>query len=72
MKSDIKFSSKVIIVVFVLNVLFTLEVLEIVKAGYNEPSTLITAVFAFTTGELWCLKDIEKAKINKESEKHDS
>ena len=72
MKFDIKFSSIVIVVVFVLNVLFTLEVLEIVKAGYNEPSALIAAVFAFTTGELWCLKDIKKAKINKEGERHDS
>lgn len=72
MKLNIKFSSIIILLVFVLNILFVLEILDIVKAGYNEPSALIGAVFAFTTGEVWCLKDIKKAKINKESDRNDS
>lgn len=69
MKFEIKFSTFIVIAVIVLNVLFTLKILEIVEAGLNEPSALIAAVFAFTTGELWCLKDIKKAKINKEGDK---
>ena len=36
-----------------------------------EPTALIAAWFAFTTGELWMLKDIKKKKIDKEGKQND-
>lgn len=50
--------------IILLNVAFTIAVLyTFLKVG-NEPTSLIVAFFAFTTGELWLLSGITKTKVN--------
>lgn len=56
----IKFSKKVVAGIIILNVLFTIAVLVIFASTGVEPVALITAWFAFTTGELWALSGIKK------------
>ncbi len=51
--------------VVALNTVFASAVLYVFKETGSEPSTLIAAWFAFTTGELWLLKDIKKTKVKK-------
>ena len=58
-----KFSKAIVAVIIVLNIVFTGIVLWIFNKWQREPSTLITAWFAFTTGELWALAGIKKAKV---------
>lgn len=64
-----RFSKWIVATVIVLNVFFTITVLyTFLKVG-NEPSTLITAWFAFTTGELWALAAIKRKEVgNRESD----
>ena len=66
-----KFDKKIVTAIVVLNVLFAYKILDVfVKTG-SEPSALVVAWFAFTTGELWSLSKIKRAKINKEEQKND-
>ena len=58
------FSKKIVTLVLVLNILFTLAVLYIFFKVGSEPITLIGCWFAFTTGELWMLSSIKKTNIN--------
>jgi hypothetical protein len=59
-----RFSKWIVAIVIVLNVFFTIAILyTFLKIG-SEPSTLIAAWFAFTTGELWALSSIKKKEIN--------
>lgn len=71
---DVKFSSKVVLLVIVINLWFVKEVIELIRDVSIEPTVLIGSWFAWTTGELWMLKEIKKKKIEKEkeSDKHDS
>lgn len=58
-----RFSKKIVGLVVGLNVAFTAAVFyAFLKVG-SEPTALITAWFAFTTGELWMLAGIRKAKL---------
>jgi len=67
-----KFSKKIVALVVMLNVAFTAAVFyAFLKVG-SEPTTLTTAWFAFTTGELWMLAGIRKAKIKQESQGNES
>jgi len=59
------YSKFIVAVVIMLNVLFTAAVLYVFQKTGNEPSTLITAWFAFTTGELLMLSSIKKVKEKK-------
>lgn len=59
------YSKVIVAVVIALNVLFTAAVLYAFLRTGSEPSTLITAWFAFTTGELFMLSSIKKAKEKK-------
>ncbi len=52
--------------VVILNVVFTAAVLYVFLKVGSEPTALITAWFAFTTGELWMLSSIKKTKIRKD------
>ena len=72
MKINVRFASIVVLIVIGLNVWFADRVLTVVEHTSIEPAVLIGAWFAFTTGELWMLKDIKKKKIDKESDSHDS
>lgn len=57
-----RFSKFIVTLVILLNVIFTAAVLYIFLNIGSEPTTLTTAWFAFTTGELWMLASIKKKK----------
>lgn len=57
-----KFSKAIVTAVVLLNVAFTTAVLYAFLQVGSEPTALIAAWFAFTTGELWLLAGIRKAK----------
>lgn len=58
-----RFSKKIVTLVILLNVAFTIAILyTFLKIG-NEPTSLIVAWFSFTTVELWSLSNITKIKI---------
>jgi hypothetical protein len=57
-----KFSKAIVTAVVLLNVGFTASVLYVFLRVGSEPTALIAAWFAFTTGELWLLAGIRKAK----------
>lgn len=63
-----RFSKSVVAAVVILNVGFTAAVLYVFLRTGNEPTTLIAAWFAFTTGELWMLAGITKTKVKSETE----
>ena len=67
-KKSGKFSKFIVIFVIIMNVMFTLLVLDVVVKTGVEPSTLIASWFAFTTGELWMLSSIKKTKTKNESQ----
>lgn len=68
MKFKIKYSKKIVFLIIVLNVFFTLGTLFVFLRTGNEPTTLIACWFAFTTGELWMLSGIKKKEVDKEYE----
>lgn len=63
------FSKVVVLLVIVLNILFTMKVFDIMEQGFQEPTALIAAWFGFTTVELWSLASIKKRKEAKEEAK---
>lgn len=69
-----RFSKLVVSFIVMANVSFTTAVLYIFLRTGAEPTVLIGAWFTFTTGELWTLASIKKAKTkssqqNKEDKK---
>lgn len=56
------FSKGIVILVIILNILFTIAILIVFVTVGSEPSTLITAFFAFTVGELFALAFIKNTK----------
>ena len=65
------FSKAIIGLIIAANIVFTIAVLVIFVHVGSEPSALIVAWFAFTTGELWLLASIKKTKIKKGDREHD-
>jgi len=61
-----RYSKVVVVLIILLNTGFTIGTLYTFLRVGSEPSTLIAAWFAFTTGELWLLAGIRKAKAHKE------
>ncbi len=61
-----KFSKAIVVLVILLNIVFTGTVLFIFFRVGAEPTTLISAWFAFTTVELWALAGIKKREIDVE------
>jgi len=61
-----KFSKKIVAMVLTLNIAFTAIILYIFFKTGNEPATLITAFFSFTTIELWSLSKITREKVKSE------
>jgi len=58
-----RFSKKIVAMIILLNMAFTIAVLyTFLKVG-SEPTVLIGCWFGFTTGELWLLSGITKKKI---------
>ncbi len=66
-----RFSTKVVIVVILLNVLFTLAVLAVSWHTGQGLDSLVVGWFAFTTGELWTLGKIKRDKIGKDGDNND-
>lgn len=62
-KKQSKYSKFIVALIVLLNTAFAFATLYVFMQTANEPSVLIGAWFAFTTGELWLLKDIKKSKI---------
>lgn len=60
-----KFSSLIVISVIILNIIFTSAVLYVFLKVGSEPTSLVVAWFAFTTGELFLLANIKKEKVKK-------
>ena len=58
-----KFSKWIVALVILLNALFTGAVLFVFLRVGSEPTTLVAAWFAFTTGELWLLSGITREKV---------
>lgn len=58
-----RYSKFIVALVILLNTVFTAAVLYVFLRVGTEPTTLITAWFAFTTGELWLLAGIKKHEI---------
>lgn len=69
-KKKSRFSKFIVTLVILLNVAFTAAVLYVFLHIGNEPTTLITAWFAFTTGELWMLSSIKKKKIKEGNDEY--
>lgn len=63
-----KFSKLIVLLVVLMNTVFTAAVLYVFLKVGSEPAVLIGAWFAFTTGELWMLSSIKKSKVKKEGE----
>lgn len=57
-----KFSKKIVVLVILLNILFTVAVFVAAFFNATIPDSLIGAWFAFTTGELWFLSTIKKSE----------
>ncbi|WP_051688309.1 hypothetical protein [Desulfofalx alkaliphila] len=58
-----QFSKVIVTAVVILNVVFTAAVLYAFLQVGSEPTALIAAWFAFTTGELFMLANIKKRKL---------
>ncbi|NLW92898.1 MAG: hypothetical protein GXY34_15015 [Syntrophomonadaceae bacterium] len=58
-----RYSKWIVALVVLLNAVFTGAVLYVFLKTGSEPITLIGCWFAFTTGELWLLSGITKAKV---------
>lgn len=58
-----KFSSGVVILCILMNMAFTLGVFLAAMSEAVIPDSLIIAWFGWTTGELWMLASIKKAKV---------
>lgn len=59
------FSKWIIVLVVLMNIIFTSAVLYVFLKTASEPVALVGAWFTFTTGELWMLSSIKKEKVKK-------
>ena len=62
-----RFSKLIVSLVILLNTGFALGVLYVFLRVGSEPTALVAAWFAFTTGELWMLAGIKKRKLKEEN-----
>jgi hypothetical protein len=60
------FSKKIVALVLILNIAFTMAILYLFYRIGNEPTSLIVAWFSFTTVELWSLSKITREKVKLE------
>lgn len=65
-KKKVRYSKFIVFLVIVLNATFAYKTLNVFEVTGNEPTALIAAWFAFTTGELWILSGIKKYKTKLE------
>lgn len=62
-----QFSKSIVAMVIILNMIFTIAVFYVFSKTGNEPTTLITCWFGFTTTELFMLASIRKTKVKNEN-----
>lgn len=62
--ANLRFSKAIVALVIFLNVSFAAAVLFVFLRIGSEPTALVAAWFAFTTGELWLLAKIKRAERN--------
>lgn len=55
-----RFRKFIVVLVILLNVIFTLGIFYVFTKVGSEPSTLIVSWFGFTTAELWALSKIKR------------
>ena len=67
-KKKIKYSKVIVAAVIILNIIFTAATLLVFWHTGAEPTVLVGAFFAFSTGELWALAGIKKAEIKSKDE----
>jgi competence protein ComGF len=60
------FSKKIVALVLILNIAFTIAILYLFCRMGSEPTSLIVAWFSFTTVELWSLSKITREKVKSE------
>lgn len=60
-----KYSKRIVILIIILNVMFTTGVLAVFWHTGNEPVALVGSWFAFTGGEMFLIASIKKEKIKK-------
>ena len=60
------FSKKIVALVLILNIAFTIAILYLFYRTGSEPTSLIVAWFSFTTVELWSLSKITREKVKLE------
>ena len=70
MRKSTEFSKSLVLAIVIVNVIFTTAVLWVFLQTGSEPTALVAAWFAFTTGELFLLSKIKREKIRK-GETHD-
>lgn len=63
---NMRYSKWIVAAVITLNAAFAGAVLYVFLRVGSEPSALVGAWFAFTTGELWALATIKKKEIHNE------
>jgi hydrogenase-4 membrane subunit HyfE len=64
-KEKRNFSKLLVTLIVLLNIAFSSSVLFVFIQTGAEPSALVVAWYAFTTGELWLLAKIKREKIKK-------
>lgn len=64
-----RYSKWIVALVIILNTGFAGAVFYVFLRVGSEPTTLIAAWFAFTTGELWILATITKTKVKEKIKK---
>ena len=62
-----RFSKLIVALIVLLNTGFAIGVLFVFLKVGSEPTALVAAWFAFTTGELWMLAGIKKQKLKEEN-----
>ena len=70
-KQKQRLSKAIVALVVIMNIIFTCAVLYVFLKTGSEPTALVGTWFAFTTGELWMLSSIKKAKVKKGDNEND-
>ena len=66
-----KFSKKVVVLVLLLIINFTIAVLYVFLRTGNEPTVLVGAFFGFATIELWSLGKIKQKEVERGCDEND-
>lgn len=67
-----KFSKVIVMAIIALNIIFAAAILVVFWHTANEPTVLVGAWFAWTTGELWALSKIKRSKESKKKKEADN